>query len=323
MADETERRYPVLTLTPRQIEERLQGWRSGARVTEIELLRGGHRNTNYRIALADREPPIVARFYVADQAACMREAALSRLLADQVPQPVLLYTDAASDPPFAIYALASGERYEDLLYRAAPSVLEATAFAAGRVLAGIHAFTFPAAGFLSPELTVTEPFRTGGAGWASYIEDFLFRRGAAEKLGADLTERLWRLVTANAARLDPLQNDRSLVHADYQPHNLLVGRDGIGWTVTAVLDWEFALAASPLLDVGIFLRHAEELPTAYRRGFVAGYVDGGGSLPPDWHAMAKLLDLLSLCSLLDQPGGNQHTIDRAQSVIATTIEELG
>jgi aminoglycoside phosphotransferase (APT) family kinase protein len=318
-----ERRYPVLVLTPEQLERRLQGWQSGVRVTEIELLRGGLRNTNYRVALAERASPVVARFSVADPAACAREAALSQLLAGQVPRPELLYTDCAGDPPLAVYALAPGERFEDLLERAAPAVLEATAFAAGGVLARIHAVTFPAAGFLGPDLTVAEPFRTGGAGWAAYIEDFLFRRRVGEMLGAAMTTKLWELVCASALRLDPLAGDRSMVHADYQPANLLVGHDGIGWTVTAVLDWEFALAASPLLDVATFLRHADRLPAAYARGLIAGYLAGGGTLPPDWRAMAKLLDLLNLCSLLDQPGGGPATIERIRGLITATIGELG
>ncbi len=322
MFDPGERRYPVLLLTPEQIQEHLQGWQPGARVTEIEQLRGGLRNTNYRVVLAGQAASVVVRFYVADPTACIREAALSRLVAGQAPKPEILFTDASGEPPFSIYTLAPGERLEDLLYRAAPSVLESTAFAAGQVLARIHATTFPAAGFLSAELTIAEPFRTGGAGWASYMEDFLFRRGVGGKLGADLTEQLWQLVTVSAPRLDPLEDDRSLVHADFQPHNLLVRHDGVGWQVTAVLDWEFALAASPLLDIAIFLRNASRLPAAYGRGFIAGYLEGGGILPPDWRAMAKLLDLLNLCSLLDQPGGGPATIERVQELITATIGEL-
>ncbi len=322
MAEPIERHFPVLTLTPAEIETRLQGWKPGARVVEIELLRGGLRNTNYRVVLDGAREPVVARFYVADPAACLREAALARLLAGTVPKPELLYSDSTGDLPFAVYALAPGERFEELLYRAAPSVLEATSFVAGQVLVAIHTIQFPTAGFLSPDLTVAEPFRAGGAGWADYMEELLGARGVGARLGPDLTTRLRALVAARASQLDALRDDCSLVHADYQPRNLLVGRAGIGWTVTAVLDWEFALAASPLMDVAIFLRHADRLPPAYRRGFIAGYLDAGGDLPPDWHTMTKLLDLLNLCSLLDQPGGGENTLRRIRDIVANTVDEL-
>jgi Ser/Thr protein kinase RdoA (MazF antagonist) len=175
------------------------------------------------------------------------------------------------------------------------------------VLARIHRFSFPNAGFLGPELEVRQPLDLSDAGWPGHMEHFLFRRGVGDLLGPDLTRRLWRLVGEQAPRLAPLRGARSLVHADYKPWNLLVApRDRSpreSWSLAAVLDWEFAFAGPPLVDLAIFLRHRATLPAAYSQAFLHGYGAAGGVLTADWEAQARLLDLLNLCSMLDQPGG--------------------
>ncbi|MGH2353027.1 MAG: phosphotransferase family protein, partial [Chloroflexota bacterium] len=171
------------------------------------------------------------------------------------------------------------------------------------------------------------------AGWTGHMEHFLVRGRAGAALGDDLVGRLRRLVTAQAPRLASLPGACTLVHADYKPWNLLVrlrgpagaarpagGAGADGWEVTAVLDWEFAFAGPPLVDVAIFLRHAAELPPEYARGFLAGYAARGGRLPEDWPARAKLLDLLNLCSMLDQPGGGAARARDIRRLIRATVD---
>ena len=62
------------------------------------------------------------------------------------------------------------------------------------------------------------------------------------------------------------------------------GRDG-RWSVSAVLDWEFAYSGSPLDDVGNMLRF--EQPPGFAAGFADGFRDGGGDLPLDWRRSAR------------------------------------
>lgn len=118
------------------------------------------------------------------------------------------------------------------------------------------------------------------------------------------------------------------MHADYKPWNLLVCRpsasgapDAAGaGRVAGVLDWEFAFVGPPLVGVAIFLRHRAALPPEYTRGFLVGYEAGGGHLPHDWPAQTKLLDLLNLCSMLEQPGGGSTRTRDIRRLILATVD---
>jgi aminoglycoside phosphotransferase (APT) family kinase protein len=92
-----------------------------------------------------------------------------------------------------------------------------------------------------------------------------------------------------------------LVHADYNPKNLVaVGQDG-RWSVTAVLDWEFAFSGSPLTDIGNMLRPRPGIPPGYAAGFMAGYRESGGELPAGWREISEALDLYALADFLTRP----------------------
>ncbi len=67
------------------------------------------------------------------------------------------------------------------------------------------------------------------------------------------------------------------MHSDFNPKNVLAVRAGGRWSVSAVLDWEFAFSGSPLHDIGNMLRF--EQPPGFAAGFADGFRDGGGDLP--------------------------------------------
>ena len=335
-----QRHHPFLELDRAALEQRLRAVFPGVRVLAAAPLAGGLRNTNYRVRLAGQPArEVVVRLYTADPAACRREAALAARVRGAVPVPPVLHADPDADPPLAVTAWVEGTRLDEVLRAGDPAAVEGAACAAGAVLARIHAVTFAGPGFLGPDLEVREALDLGGAGWAGAMEHFLGPGRAGAALGADLVGRLRRLVAAQAPRLAPLRGARALVHADYKPWNLLVRPLGApsalgapastpggaaaaagGWAVAAVLDWEFAFAGPPLVDVAIFLRHAAELPPEYARGFLAGYAAGGGRLPADWPAETKLLDLLNLCSMLAQPGGGAARARDIRSLILATVD---
>ena len=99
-------------------------------------------------------------------------------------------------------------------------------------------------------------------------------------------ERLPRLAPAIAPLVEELRESRAcLVHGDYAPKNMLLGRDG-AW----LLDAEVAHVGNPVFDLAFFL--AFPLLTALRRpelarecaglvtGFLAAYARRAGALEP-------------------------------------------
>src|ERR1035441_1762108 len=69
-------------------------------------------------------------------------------------------------------------------------------------------------------------------------------------------------------------------------------------SVATVLDWEFAIAGSPLADLGHFLRYERAARPRFEPHFSNGYLRAGTTLPQDWRNLARLLDLCALCESL-------------------------
>ena len=311
------RRFPFVDLDLPSIEALIQPFAAGARVLEAAPLSGGLRNTNYRVRLTSRPEPVVVRLFSADPSACAREAALERLVCARVPVPRVLHSEAAGVPPWNVVTWVDAERFDKVLKRATHEEIGTISRAAGRVLAAIHSLTFPAMGFLGPDLSVGS-FDGYSGDWAEMLTDWLLHGRAGTRLGPPLTERLLRLVDDNAPRMRVGDTPGHLAHADYKPWNLLARDAGIA----AVLDWEFAFSGSPLNDVGIYLRHSASLPPTYLDGFVLGYVEAGGELPDDWHRLARLTDLISLCYFLERPEDDPAVVRDVRPLIETTVSDF-
>jgi len=102
--------------------------------------------------------------------------------------------------------------------------------------------------------------------------------------------------------LFPDQNEKQLVHADFDPANILVNQTDKGWHVSGILDWEFSFSGSVLCDVANMLRDAHHMPSEYETAFLEGLQAGGVSLPKNWRVTVHLLNLLALLDCLKRPG---------------------
>jgi fructokinase len=177
--------------------------------------------------------------------------------------------------------------------------------AAGRALAAVGLVTFERRGFFTgADLVPSE------AGWPDSLPEFVencVRAGPAATVlsGAEL-----RQLRALAERSDPLArrvaSSRQLVHSDYNGKNLLAVRRAGQWSISAVLDWEFAFSGSPLTDIGNMLRFGAEYPPGFAGWFIAGYQEAGGHLPPDWREISEALDLYALADFLTRPPGHRY-----------------
>jgi aminoglycoside phosphotransferase (APT) family kinase protein len=102
-----------------------------------------------------------------------------------------------------------------------------------------------------------------------------------------------RAVARRAAAVTGRSSRIALVHADFNPKNLLV--DPATGGVTGVLDWEYAYAGAPLADVGNLLRFAED--EVFDGAVAAAYADRAPDVPDGWIEVARALDLYSLIDL--------------------------
>ena len=63
-----------------------------------------------------------------------------------------------------------------------------------------------------------------------------------------------------------------------------------------VLDWEFAFAGPPLMDLGQLVRWP--VPRSFLDALESGYESKGGRLPQDWTGRAAAFDLVNLVEML-------------------------
>lgn len=67
----------------------------------------------------------------------------------------------------------------------------------------------------------------------------------------------------------PDKEEKHLVHADFDPANILVDKINGSWCVSGILDWEFSFSGSVLCDVANMLRYAHEMPPASYQSYTS------------------------------------------------------
>lgn len=176
----------------------------------------------------------------------------------------------------------------------------------GRVIAGIGAVSFDRPGFFADrDLEVREM-----APWSRQLPEFAANCMDAvpeERLDPQ-TRRAWaELCAKHALALAAVDGHARLVHADANPKNILVAREGSGWRVTAVLDWEFSFSGCPYADSGNMTRFSDEYPADFTAGFRAGFA---GNLPAglsgaeDLDYLGRVFDMFALSDLVTRPVGH-------------------
>jgi len=310
----------------------------GSSIAEWSVLGAGLANTNLRFRLQGDPAAYVLRVHTRDPEAARRERALMSLLAHGpapgIPVPRLIYTEGApqrGQHPYSIWSFVEGTLLADLFQQLGPSELVEIARVCGQVLARFRQYPFTVCGGLGAELDVTREYGPPSRFLPDFVRSALFEGRAGERLGAALRDQLWPLVERASPRLSAIDGPYSLVHGDYKRSNLLLRRSGGSgsgrevsprWEVSAVLDWEFAFAGPPLIDVGLFLRAGEALPAGFREAFVAGYRAAGGELPDDWLPLSRLIDVLSQLTFLNDARERPRVFAETTEVVKETIGVL-
>lgn len=314
------RRHDFVALDESTITSLLQPVFPDKLLASAELLTAGKVNTNYKITISGIDEPFVLRIHVRDRMAGERDFNIFQLVQKRVPVPQILYTTMGSEPGAISYTVmrwVDGILFSDILASKDERAIAECARNIGITLANIGTYTFPKAGFFGPNLTIIEEFDEEST--LSYFEQFLFTGQSGQHLGPTLTQHLWNFLKDNAYYFDAINAARSLVHSDFKGFNILVRQLDNRWNVSAVLDWEFAFAGSPLVDIGNMLRYSHLHPAIFEQEFINGYREQGRMLPPDWKKIAKLVDLLSLCEFLNSPTPRDALRQEVTGLIINTL----
>jgi len=293
-------------------------------VVEIEPLTGGLRNTNLKLRLDSPPEWFVLRICEHDASLCQKELDLFRLIGHSVPVPDVIHAEphGLQDlAPFTLARYVEGVTFRDLIHNGNTDAIAQAAFSAGETLAAIGRFTFSKSGWLGPGPAVTAPLLEGADPMPRFVDLCLASTNAEQCVSADLRDSIHSFVWSSASQLALLHDEAQLVHCDFSRRNVLV-RQGAGrWSVVAVLDWEFAVSASPLIDVGNFLRYERASCPIAEPHFSTGYLHAGGTLPPDWRRVARLIDLAALCESLTHDDLSDTIAAELIELIRATLED--
>jgi Ser/Thr protein kinase RdoA (MazF antagonist) len=266
----------------------------GAQLQSYSLIAGGCANLNAKLCFDGRDKPVILRIYIRDPSAAARESALSKLVAPDVPVPQFLYIGECEGYSFALVEFLEGMTLRDLLLDKSEDPLCAV-HDAGRICAAFQKHRFASPGSFEGDLRVKSDKEPPD--FVKFAEECLAHPFTQQQFGAAKSRRLLRLLEESRASL-PDNKQSFLVHGDYDPANIFVKRDGAGWTVSGILDWEFAASGAWLWDVSNMLRYAHLLPPTYEGAFREGLQGGGAKLPPDWRTTYRLMNITSLLWLL-------------------------
>ena len=294
-------------------------------IARTEILSGGLINTNIKIEFSSHQPPVVLRFYQGGAAVCLKESAVLRLVRSTVPAPEVIHVEPNGidgSTPFMILEFINGVTFQQLKRTKDLEAIHQAAASVGETLARIGKYQFPKPGRLlgGNDLTVGPQYMEGRDPIPRLLDSFLQSENLQRRIDVSLQDEVHEFVWSWADQLRALDNDRHLVHCDFGNRNILVDCINGRWQVAAVLDWEFALSGSSLLDIGHFLRY-ETLDTPLREPYFSrAFVESGGFLPDDWRRISMMLDLTGLVECLTHDHLPDDVADEILQLINSTLK---
>lgn len=322
MRERWDRGSPILEITAEAAAALIAPAIAGARVEEVEPVSGGLANTNLRVQLAGRDEPLLLRLYQRAPAEARKEWSLHRRLSGRVPVPAILHADEsnpATGGPYAIVEWIEGAHLGKTVPTLERDRRDVLARDIGRVLASIHAVTFPTAGFLDAELRVVQPLDAGGDGLKGFLQLCLVDGVGGARLGPDLTAAALAFAEREGPRLEAWTHPARLTHSDFNGSNVLVRSTSAGWRVAAVLDWEFAFAGAPFFDFGNLLRPPMGEIDGFAKSVAEGYREAGGEIPADWRLLSLIADLTAWADFLNRPDATARLIADAARMIERIV----
>lgn len=264
-------------------------------LASYEVISGGCINLNIKIQLLHDPQPLILRVYVRDKDAAYREQKLAELLKHAVPIPQVYFVGECEGYRFAITEFMPGISLRDLLLNHHDDNIESIMLQAGLMLAAIQQVHFPMVGFFDADLKISQPITKQD--YLTFVQTCLAHPTVVDQIGPESIRHIKEYHEKySTLLLDEIQSH--LVHADYDPANILVNKIEGQWKITAILDWEFSHSGPTLLDVANMLRYAHHMPPIFEEAFLQGLKQAGVTLPENWSISIHLLNLSALLDCL-------------------------
>jgi aminoglycoside phosphotransferase (APT) family kinase protein len=324
MKEHWPRHTPVVSLDAAAVGRLVLPSFPGNEIVSSEPVKGGLTNTNLKIRLSGRRGALLLRVYQRGIGPAQKEIAVYRLVGDRVPVPHFIYfcpESPVTGHPYAIIDWIEGFELQAMLASLAADRLVELGTAIGSRLAAMHSFTFDKFGFLDADLNVQGPIDLDKNGLLAYLKQCLVEGPGGARIGPELTSALLDFVAREGDILVDRLQQPCLVHGDFNGSNILIHKapDDRAWEIAGIIDWEYALSASPAFDFGNLLRPPLATNEDFAAALARGYREGGGILPTQWRRIARLADMFSFADILSRPATNAVVIEDAKAVISHLI----
>lgn len=296
-------------------------------IADVRVLSGGLINTNIKIEFSSQQPPVVLRLYRGDTEVCLKETAVLRLVHSTVPVPGVIHVEPHGingSRPFCILEFVNGMTFQQLKRTNDLEAIHEASASVGRTLAQLGKYQFSKPGLLqtgiNKDLMVGNGFGEEPDPIPQLLDTFLQSEALQRRLDGSLRQELHNFIWSWSAQLQALSNEHHLVHSDFGNRNILVDRVNRRWRVVAVLDWEFAVSSTPLIDVGHFLRYEKTDANLREPFFSSAFVESGGFLAADWRRISQVLDLTGLVHCLTHEQLPDDVACEILQLIKSTLE---
>lgn len=306
-------------LPPGIIENMLKLACPDLNLISYEIISGGCANINVKVNFEQSQK--ILRIYLRDKSAAQRESKLGYLLKDKLSVPQVKYVGEHEGFCFSLMTLIPGITLRELLLSENTYSLKEIMYELGILLSKIASCQFPQAGFFDENLKVIKSISRDNL--VTFARECLKNEVVLSMLGKDLVSKIGFYLNRHYELL-PGSDSHNLVHADYDPANILVEKQNNKWEITGIIDWEFSFSGSVLCDVANMLRYAHEMPLEYEKGFLEGLRKGGIMLPSNWRTSIYMLNILSLldCLVRSDPKQRPNQCADILSLITHIINQL-
>jgi aminoglycoside phosphotransferase (APT) family kinase protein len=264
-------------------------------VKSVSIIPGGCANINVLVKLNTANNSVILRIYLRDKESVYREQKISALLHKKLPIPEFYHVGEYAGFMFAIIEYLPGQTLRDLLLQGKAPDISDIMFKVGRILGEIANIKFPSSGFFNKNLEIEKSITSEG--FVDFCFECLENNKVKTTLPQEQREQIKNIFKVYRNLL-PSDTENNLVHADFDPANILVTEVNGQIEVSGILDWEFSFAGSTLCDVANMLRYAHQMPGYYQESFLKGLRQSGYELPSSWQIIVNLLNIVSLLDCL-------------------------
>lgn len=313
MKENWERNKPIIEPSLESLQAILHNYDPNLHIEKITLLTGGLSHSNYKVELTDHSS-LVARF-TTNKKTLTLEQNLHRILPEQVRAPDFLHLSHQPEYSCAFIEWKEGDQLKNRLSSSSKEMY-AIGRSVGNQLASLRKVSFESQGFLDTDLNVKNPFQLTPDSFVSTIESFTLKEPLTKRIPRELSEQILKHSKKYSELFLEDESKAHLVHGDFNGLNLLIQET----EVSAVLDWEFAFSGSIYLDIGNMIRY-DHFPNMddFEEGLLQELRNNRILLSSNWRILAKLADLVALCSLLDSPYGGSNRFKDIKRLISKTV----